>query len=512
MLTVERIDTGIVELSVSEWFYRNRAIAGFDNPARSLYVSIRETVENSLDACENARVLPNVTVNLQPVSKSDPTDEWISASPQIYRLSVQDNGTGIPKGNVPQLIGKMLTGTKFLYKQSRGTFGLGGSLALLYGQVTTQKPIKIMTSISGESHKYYATMKLDIEKNQPIILEETEIPKRPEEHGTIISFHLEGDWFRSKRKIIDYFVQTSIIVPYSSLSFKTPEGDSINFPRVIGTLPTEAKEAKPHPSGVDVEMLKQMIHATRTSTFRSFMMSSFQRVGSSTAHKFLEYAGLDPEMRPQDIGNDALLQLANSMKTYGQFMAPSARSLSPASEEVLEAGMNRLDPEVVVVRQRAPSVYRGHPFIIETGVAYGGAINSGVRLYRFANRIPLLYDERNDVSSRVIREMNLKNYGLRQEDPLAFFVHISSTKIPFKTVGKEYIADVDEVRREIDLGLKDCLRKLGKQVRKQKRVQHRLVREDKLLKYYGFMARTLTESTGRPVTTERLFGVRESER
>jgi len=505
LLSSEKTTSDIVELSISSWFYRNRTIAGFDNPARSLYVSIRELVENSLDASESAGVLPKINVILDTAESCSDENLGIASEPKIFNLTVRDNGTGIARENVPKLIGKMLSGTKFMHRQSRGTFGLGGSLALLYGQITTQKPIHIITGQLGESHFHSMTMKLDIEKNRPIVIDESTIAKNPSQHGTQISYSLQGDWFRSKRRIVDYFNQTSIIVPYASLRLETPNGEVHQYMGVIEKLPPHPKEMKPHPKGIDVELLKSMASITRSTNLRSFLMNSFQRIGPSTADGFLDYASLTPSTSPRDLTDDEFVKIMHSLSTYSKFTAPSSNSLSPAGEKVLIAGMNRLNPELCIVRQRAPSVYEGHPFIIETGIAYGGSLTSGIQLYRFANRIPLLYDERTDVSSRVIRELNIRSYGLSQNDPLAFFVHICSTKIPYKTIGKEFIADVDVIRREIELGFKDCLRKTGELVRKKHRSQKKLKRENKLQQYYTFIAETLSEATERKIQSDRLF-------
>ena len=505
MLTPKSYNQDIVELSVSAWFYRNKAIAGFDNPARSLYVAIRELVENSLDACEDAHILPEVTVLLRRRNKISGID-LISQGPEVFELIVKDNGTGIPHKKIPRLLGKMLTGTKFTQRQSRGTFGLGGSLALLYGQVTTQEPIEIMTGQRGKTSGYYIKLRLDIERNEPIIVEEEEIPKSPDEHGTMVCFYLQGDWIRSKRRITDYFSQTAIIVPSASLFFETPENEILKYERVIELIPKPSKESKPHPKGVDVEMLKSIISSTKKKTLKSFMTSTFQRVGEKKAEEFLDYAGLDPERTTESLKQDDLLGMMKAMESFDGFLPPSASYLSPAGTEVLMAGTQRLNPEFIVFRQRPPNVYEGHPFIVETGVAYGGDLGVGINMIRFANRIPLLYDERSDVAYRVIRDLKLKNYGLRPEDPLTFVIHICSTKIPYKTVGKEYIGDIDVIRREIELGFKDCLRELSKKLRRHYRVQRERKRENHLIAYYRFIANTLSNATGKEVTLKTLFG------
>ncbi len=504
MLTPKGYSPDITELSISAWFYRNRTIAGFDNPARSLYVAIREIVENSLDACGEERILPEVSVILHREDDAREQD-LLSAGPEVFELTVKDNGKGIKREEIPILIGKMLTGTKFTLKQSRGTFGLGGSLALLYGQVTTQEPIEIVTGRRYETYGYRVVMKLDIDTNQPVILKEEKITKSPNETGTMVSFKLQGDWIRSKRRIVDYFSQTAIIVPHSSIFFETPDGDVLKFDRLINRLPNAPKEMKPHPRGIDVEMLKKMIDTTRTKDLISFMKRSFQRVGASTAEKFLRYSGLEDDRAPSSLQQHELVSMMKSLASYEEFFPPSSKSLSPAGTAILMAGVQRLSPDFAVFRQRLPNVYEGHPFIIETGVAYGGGLGPGIKLFRFANRIPLLYDERSDVSFRVVRNLNLKHYGFRQDDPVAFVMHICSTKIPYKTVGKEYLGDVDIVRKEIELGFKDCLRELSEKVRKRNRAHKQRKREIKLVKYYEFMSETLSSALGREVSVRNLF-------
>jgi DNA topoisomerase-6 subunit B len=478
LLTPQKYSQDIVELSVSAWFYRNRAIAGFDNPARSLYVSVRELMENSLDACEDAQILPNVTVLLKREEEASGID-MLSQGPETFELVVKDNGTGIPRETIPLLLGKMLTGTKFTHKQSRGTFGLGGSLALLYGQVTTQQPIEIVTGQKGLNHGHRIKMRLDIENNTPIIIEEERIPKSEDEHGTMISFWLQGDWIRSKKRIIDYFTHTAIIVPYASLFFETPDVEVIKYDRVIEVIPKPSIESKPHPKGIDVEMLKSMIAATRKRTLKSFLMGSFQRVGATIAEEFLSSIGIDTDRVPESMEQEELVGMMNAMETFTKFLPPSAKTLSPVGTDVLE-----------------------------TGVAYGGQLTPGANVIRFANRIPLLYDERSDVSYRVVRDLKLKSYGLRQEDPLTFMIHICSTKIPYKTIGKEYIADIDAVRREIELGFKDCLRELSKNLRSRNKAKVHKKRESRLSSYYRFTADTLSTATGREVSIDRLLGSR----
>lgn len=506
MQSTQTFPSDIVELSVSSWFYRNRTIAGFDNPARSLYVSVRELVENSLDSCEENGYLPSIRIRLALAPDEDSLAGF-GEGPQTFELEIADNGAGMERETIPLLLGRMLTGTKFSHKQSRGTFGLGGSLALLYGQVTTQKPIKVMTSLPASEIQNDLTIRLDIEKNRPTILSESQSAKSPDYHGTTVKFSLQGDWLRSKRKIIEYINQTSIIVPYASLVFETPDGESLAFPRVIDQMPEPPREMQPHPRGIDVEMLKNLLTETNSRSLGTFMINSFQRVGEATARSFLESAELDYDRSPNTLDIREITGMMRAMETFTDFIAPSSHCLSPLGEDVLHAGLKRLKPEFSVVTQRSPSAYEGHPFIVEVGIGYGGEVAAG--LYRFANKIPLLYDEGSDVSTKVVKELNLKHYGLKQDDPIAFLTHICSTKVPYKTVGKEYIGDVDVIRREIDLGFKDCLRRLGKRVRRKNKVKRARKREDRLQRYYEFISHVLSQSLDRKVRADRLFSEEE---
>ncbi|MEQ9716150.1 MAG: DNA topoisomerase VI subunit B [Candidatus Asgardarchaeum sp.] len=440
------------EISPAEWFRRNKSIAGFDNPARAIYTAIREMVENSLDACEEGGILPEILV-------------WVrSVEGNIYQIYVADNGIGVPEKVVPKAFAKLLVGTKYTLKQSRGTFGLGGKMAIMYGQITTGKPLKVITGVDGKKAHYFL-LKIDIQKNEPIILKKKEITLKDNWRGTIVSFQIVGDWMRAKSKVIQYFKNTGIVAPYANITFIDPDGVLYFFRRTTTALPSKPKEIKPHPYGVDIETLNRMIKATKAKNLVKFMMENFHRVGRKKALDFIKHCGLDPEKNPKKLTDKEKRKMVVEMKSF-KFLPPTAESLSPLGEEILLKGIEKeLQPEKAKVVQRPPRSYMGHPFIVEVGLAYGGKIppasDGKYLLFRFANRIPLLYDEANDVAMSVIKEdINWSDYMIGRDAPLAIIVHICSTKIPYKTAGKEYVADIPEIRREIKLGIQECAREL----------------------------------------------------
>ena len=483
------------EISPADFFYRNRDIAGFSNPARALYSAIRELVENSLDAGELVRQPPDIYVRL--TCDGEKGEEGAN----ICTLRVEDNGSGVPARHIPQAFGQVFYGSKYRLRQTRGTFGLGGTMAILYGQITTNSPVRVVSSADGKRiHDY--TLMIDIRNNRPIVLKHQVFSNHDGWRGTIIETKLEGDYSRAMPKILEYFRQTAIVAPYANLTFVDPKGRLYRFERVTENMPKPPEETKPHPYGIDVETMKRIIASTQCRDMVSFLREHFHKIGRITALKFLEFAGIPPRRRPKRLSNDEIVRLVKAMKKFNGFRAPSADCLSPLGVELFKAGIvKELKPEFVSVKQRPPSVYSGYPFIVEVAVAYGGGIprTGDILLYRFANRIPLLYDEASDVSWKVVHQlMNWRYYKVDPStDPVAVFVHVCSTKIPYRSVGKEFIADVPEIEREILNGLREAARELSLFLSRKIAVQKEKQRLDIFEKYLPKIARFSAELAGK---------------
>jgi DNA topoisomerase-6 subunit B len=480
------------EISAADFFYRNRDIAGFTNPSRAIFVAVRELVENSLDAAESHRIPPDVYVRLSYEGEA-------GKDTQIYKLRVEDNGIGVPPRHIPSAFGQILFGSKYKLKQQRGTFGLGGKMAILYGQITTHQPANIISS-TGISKTYMYKLMIDIQRNRPLIIDRKVLINKEMWRGTIVEFTLEGDYFRAMPKILDYFKQTAMVNPYANLTFVDPKGRLYKFIRITKEMPPPPKETLPHPYGVDVELLQRLIQITPYKNMSEFLRFHFHRVGEITARKFLGFSNLSPSKNPKKLTHEEIVRLMHMLKRYKEFLPPDASCLSPLGEDLLKAGiLKELKPEFVAVHQRKPATYAGHPFIIEVGIAYGGEISAKnvFLVYRFANRIPLLYDEANDVSLRVIAAMNWRRYKVTPDMPVAILVHICSTKVPYKTVGKEFIADRPEIRREIANGLREVARQIQHFMSKREHVDKERRRLSVFSKYLPKIAQFSTKLAGK---------------
>jgi DNA topoisomerase-6 subunit B len=457
-------------ISAADFFYRNREIAGFDNPVRATYTIIRELVENALDACEQYSIMPDVRVKL------------IDEGSSIYKIKVEDNGIGVPYEQVPYAFGQILFGSKYTLRQSRGIFGLGGKMAVLYGQITAHSTVRVLSSTGG-FEKYFYELSINVPENKPIIRKKDVTPNPGRWRGTMIEFSFEGDFVRAKPKLVEYFRQTAILMPYANINYISPEGVLYRFDRITEVMPKPAEEVKPHPFGVDIEIVHRMINASRSTNLLDFLANNFHRVGIATAMNFLKSIKMSPDINPKTMDSKDLVKLVSKMKDFNEFQPPDAQCLSPVGMDLLKAGIIReFSPEYVAVTQRRASAYAGYPFVIEAAIAYGGRVPvtpiDETLVLRFANKIPLLYDLHSDVAMKVIKRINWQRYKLDLKTmPIAFFIHICATKVPYKTVGKEYIADRPEVEYEIEWALKTCAREVKTHMGKKEKayiVQRRL--------------------------------------
>ncbi|MBK5112486.1 MAG: DNA topoisomerase VI subunit B [Candidatus Heimdallarchaeota archaeon] len=486
----------IIERSAAEFFEANKAIAGFDNPTRSTYTSVRELVENALDAAEKGGFLPDIEIKIELMPKEEigelmgikdyQIDE--DATFEFMRLSVRDNGIGIRHTDIPKLFGRVLTGSNYGERQSRGRFGLGAKMVLIYSQSTIRVPFEIKSRVavskkkSAESTSHYKLF-IDIVKNAPEIVDEKKYTGQSKDqlkgHGTEVSCCFAGTWSRAKRYIFEYFEEMAVITPYASFSIVTPDNpEPIIHTRKVNVVPRSPIEVPLHPIGTDINQLKSEISRTSQKTMSDFLKKHFQRIGDKTAAEVLKISKISPSKNPQKLDEMELRRLIHEGFTKVKFFPPDGKCLSPLGHENLEAGLQDVyNTEFTCSETRPPSSYSGHAFQVEVAIGYGGEGNSPpYKLVRFANRIPLLFGEGNDLIKKTIESINWSNYKSNlNNDPLIFAVSLVSTKIPFPETSKEYIAEVDEIRKELRL----CLQKAG---RKLMRFQRALKKREQLAK------------------------------
>ncbi len=465
--TAEQMATMQREISVSEFFTKNRHLLGFDNPRKALLTAVKEAVDNSLDACEEAGILPEVRVIIRPVEGAE----------DRFSICVEDNGPGIVSAQVPRIFGKLLYGSKFhRMKMSRGQQGIGISAAAMYGQLTTGKPTHVVSRTGAGKKAFQCDLLLDTRKNEPQVVSEGEAEwDRP--HGTSVTMEMEARYTRGRQSVEEYLQQVSIANPHATVHFDPPEGDPLDLPRTTNELPPEAREIKPHPLGIELGMLIGMLQTSRARNLASFLHSDFSRVSSAVAKDICKRAGLPEGAKPSRIARQEADQLFRALQET-KLMKPPVDCIVPIGQELLLKGLKRgVEAEFYHTVTRPPCVYRGNPFQIEVGIAYGGELKADepCRVLRFANRVPLLYQQSACAVTRAVGTTAWRNYGIQQSagqlpvGPIAIVVHMASVWVPFTSESKEAVAHYPEILKEIKLALQECGRRLGQFVRHRRR-------------------------------------------
>ncbi len=467
--TAETMASRQRDISVSEFFTKNRHLLGFDNPAKALLTTVKEAVDNSLDACEEAGILPDLYVEIKELAENR------------FRVIVEDNGPGIVKPQIPKIFAKLLYGSKFhRLKQSRGQQGIGISAAGLYAQLTTGRPVTIISKTGKGRPAYKIELRIDTKRNQPDIVSEgavdweaDEKEGRTREHGTRVEMDLVAAYRGGRTGVEAYLEQTVVANPHLALTYHPPKAEIMSFPRVSNDLPREAQEIKPHPHGVELGMLLSMLNDSPGKTVKDVLMDDFSRVSPKVADEICKAAKVPPKKEAASIHSDEAERLHKALGEV-KLMAPPASCVVPIGEGLIVEGLKRrFKAEFYASTTRPPAVYRGNPFVVEVGLAYGGELplEEQAEILRLANRVPLQYQPKACAISEAVYETNWKSYEVAQPKgslpvaPLAIAVHLASVWVPFTSEAKEAVAHYDELMKELKLAIQECGRKLGAHLR-----------------------------------------------
>jgi DNA topoisomerase-6 subunit B len=467
------------EISVSEFFAKNRHLLGFDNKRKALLTSVKEAVDNSLDACEEAGILPDIEVEVKQLDEDR------------FRISVQDNGPGILKAQIPNVFGKLLYGSKFhRLKMSRGQQGIGISAAGMYGLLTTGKPVRIVSRTGPSQPAHEFELRIDTAKNRPDIIKSEKIDV-DWPHGTRVEIEMTGSYNKGRQSVDEYMFQTAIANPHARFVYRNPVGETFTYERASEQLPPQPQEIRPHPYGIDLGFLLRMLKETSDRRLSSFLQNNFSRVSAAVAKAICKQAKLNATERPHSLSLPQTEALYQAMQKT-RIMAPPTDCVSPIGARQILAGLLQgVKAEFYTAVTREPTVYRGNPFQIEAGLAYGGQLpaEESAKVLRFANRVPLLYQQSACSIFKAVAETNWRNYELQQPNgslpvgPLMVMVHMASVWVPFTSESKEAIADYDEIAKEIRLALQECGRKLSGYLRKRKKQQREGQRRSVFIRY-----------------------------
>jgi len=569
----KQIEGQFKEYSVAEFFKKNRQMLGYAGEVRSLTTIVHEYVTNSLDSCEDAKILPEILVQIDSMAAAErhtdlgvgdaatqtfEVDDEIAkaASLQVtvdgipkergmdyvikyekkgkssvrvlqfknetpregakisakwaaghLKVIVEDNGTGIPKTKVGAALGKLLAGTKFLSRaQRRGQQGIGAAYATLFSQITTGKPIRVKTGM-GNGKVFECDLRIDIQKNEPLIKSEEEKP------GKLRGLRVEAEFAevsfdKSEYGVYEYLRRTALANPHAQLTLIDPNKDITVFPRASTQIPPKPKDIQPHPLGLSTSDIVDMSKATSARKISSFLQTDFEKIsGDKVAELKALCPNVDFEKHPSKLQWFEAEALVNAFRKI-KFFNPDMDSLIPIGEEQVKKSLkNLLKPEVLAVCERKPRVFRGGiPFLVEAAIAYGG--NAGQRgsngavkgeAMRFANRVPLLFDAGSCATMEAVKSIEWGRYDLKDWEsmPVSIFINFVSVYVPYTGAGKLAISAEDEIIAEIRFALMECARQVAVYIHGLQKAEDQEERKKIFFKYIGEVAQALHEVTGK---------------
>jgi len=482
------------EHSIAEFFRKNAQMLGYSGKIKSLTTVVHELCTNSLDACEESGILPAIAVKVE-----QPNDETVV-------VHCRDNGPGIPKKHIASVFGKMLAGTKFHRNiQLRGQQGIGVAGVTMFSQMTTGKPIEIISITTSEA--YDIELMIDVSKNKADIIKQQKIDFFGETGVEFVASFKDVQYATTDQGPYEYIRRTALANPHASFMFIDPNNKKTVFKRTIEEIPKAPIEVQPHPKGVIVDDILRMAKASQSRTVKGMLQTEFSRVSASKANEVANYVDFDINMSPKKLGWTEAEQILKAFKRM-QFLAPATDCLRPIGGSNIELTMQSiLAPEFLSVVERKPAVYGGgYAFQVEVGIAYGG--NAGRRLQsgekrmeilRYANRAPLLFDQGGCALAKAVGSIDWKRYGLRdiENSPTTVFINLVSTHIPYVSAGKQSVADVEEIVEEIRNALMELGRKFSRYHSQRRKAQEHMARRDKLLRYVSEIAPAMAEILSR---------------
>ena len=471
------------QIAISEFFEKNKHFLGFDSLPRSIITAVKESVDNSLDACEEARILPDIKVK---ITKADTKKD-------ILELTTEDNGPGIPQKSIEKVFGQLLFGSRFhAIRQSRGQQGIGITGVVMYSQLTTGKPTHVLSKIAEEPTAVSVKIGLDTRKNKAVKSEQTRIIWENDdlslkEQGVRVTTKMKGKYQRGRQSVFQYLRMTSIVNPHAEITFVDPDGETYHWPRVTEKLPRKVDAIKPHPHGIELGQLQRMCRESTDSRLSVFLRQNFSGVSMRAAKELCEAAELDVSTKPMSMKPDdirAMLEAFQGERDVGgkvvKLLSPPTNCLSPIEEMLIKKGLSKtIDSKFISTMTRAPTVSHGNPFQVEVGLIFGDgmAADKPVEVLRFANRVPLMYQQGGCLLTKSIESVDWRQYGLDQaggrgvpKGPAAILVHLASTNVQFTSEAKEALSDNEVVFEETRKAMLEMGRGLRKHLEKKKKM------------------------------------------
>lgn len=464
----------ITSSSTAEYFSKNLQQVGFSSQTKAILTTLKEAIDNSLDACEDHGILPTIDVLIEKVGPGS-----LKNSDQI-RIRVDDNGPGIEPDDVPKVFGEYLASSKFgKGRCSRGQQGIGISAATTWAQLTSATGARVTTKTKGMRKALSVLVEVDIKNNKGVIKEKQTIDwDRPT--GTSVEFLVDGRvQLNGDAGLLNYLNGTALVNPHLQLKYKILDQEEQVIARVSTDLPKIPEATEPHPHTMKLGEFIAHSHLFGKVKTSAWLKRGFSRVHEGVL-KDLVAAGIKPAALEKSVDalGEADFKAIFVALQNAKLMAPSTQSVLSIGEEGLAKSIKRLgEINFFSVVSRKPAICDFKPVLVEVAIARleGGGIEADapVQLLRFANRVPLQFDKAACAIAHSIESVNWRAYGLAQPKdslplgPYIIAVSVVSPFIKFKNASKETIDGSDELVEEIRRALMQAGQKLSKYLKRE---------------------------------------------
>ena len=467
----------ITSSSTAEYFSKNLQQVGFSSGTKAVLTTLKEAVDNSLDACEDAEILPEIAIEIQKVGTG--TQKGMDS----IRVKVTDNGPGLDPEDLPRVFGEYLASSKFgRGRCSRGQQGIGISAATTWAQLTSAKGVHVITKTAKMRSAIGGVVEVDIKKNQGVLKDRESVSwDRPT--GVSVEFFFDGRLqLNGEAGLLTYLTGTSIVNPHLTLKYKINDDEQVVLTRVSSEKIQVPEPVPPHPHTFKLGEFIGHSHLFGKMPMENFLQKGFSRISDDVLKELVKAQGVKRPWLTTPISQleDSQIRAVYTGLQNIKLMAPSTRSVFSIGEDGLSASINRLgDVDFFAVVSRKPAICDAKPVVVEVAIARlkhsGGDADDPVQVLRFANRVPLQFDKAACAIAKAIESVNWKAYGLQQPKnsiplgPYVIAVSVVSPFIKFKNASKETIDASDELVEELRLALIQSGQKLSRYINKEKR-------------------------------------------
>ena len=469
----------ITKSSTAEYFAKNLQQVGFSSPTKAVLTTLKESVDNSLDACEDSGIAPHLKIQIKKEGKGS------SRNTDLISINVEDNGPGLEEKNIQRVFGEYLASSKFgRGRCSRGQQGIGISAATTWAQLTNARGVHVISKTENMREAISVVVDMDIKNNKGILKNKKKL-SIDKKHGLTVEFFIDGRvQLNGEGGLITYLEGTALVNPHLEMEYQLLDQEPRKIQRVSSLVPQIPPAALPHPHTMKLGEFLQHVGLYGRITLKKFFKTAFSRITDNSLKQMIQ-EGLNSRLLAKPLTKIGVQEYKKIFSIFHKIPLsnPSTKSVLAVGEEGLAESIHRMgEIDFFSVITRKPRICDYKSVVVEVAIARFQNKNKRpedetIQLLRFANRVPLQFDKASCAITKAVESVNWRAYGLSQSKKslpvgsFVFAVAVTSPFIKFKNASKETIDASEELVEEIRLALMQAGQKLKRYIQKEKNTE-----------------------------------------